>query len=228
MESWEGLDIDDNDIGSYVRRCNSTTNVISGPAGNVQAMILNRNSEQPVNPQEFINRIGQQTYDRDFTSNQWKWAEKFLQFQGEIEGRGSKQRSFLGSLKELDVFPLLSCLIKSCKHNGLGDMLITIKDPTGTASASVHGKVLKNEEFGSLIEVGSVLVLKNVGIFTPNRRNFYLNITLNNIVKVFNSDICPPTNDLVRACHPVVRLPPTTLDAEKMELLFKAIKKIRN
>jgi len=208
----EGLDIDDNDIGSYVRCCNSTTNVISGPAGNVQAVILNRNSDQPVNTQEFINRIGEQTYKRDFTSNQWKWAEKFLQFQGntqsrfldwnnkilclmmfsfycegEIDGRGYEQRSFLGSLKELDVFPLLSCLIKSCKHTGLEeDMLITIKvtyvlcslsyilqnklyinfldlqDPTGTASASVHGKVLKNEEFGSLIEVGSVLVLKNV------------------------------------------------------------------
>jgi len=211
MESWEGLDIDENDIGSYVWRCNSTTNVIPGPAGNVQAVTLNRNSDQQVNTQEFINRIGQQTYERDFTSNQWKWAEKFLQFQsntqsrflewnnkilclmmfsfyceGEIDGRGSQQRSFLGSLKELDVFPLLSCLIKSCKHSGLGDMLITIKvtyvlcslsyilqkklyikflalpDPTGTASASVHGKVLKNEEFGSLIEVGYVLVLKNV------------------------------------------------------------------
>ena len=77
MESWEGLDIDDNDIGSYVRRCNSTTNVIPGPAGNVQAVILNRNYDQPVNTQEFINHIGQQTYDCDFTSNQWKWAEKF-------------------------------------------------------------------------------------------------------------------------------------------------------
>ena len=87
-------------------------------------------------------------------------------------------------LEPLYVFPLLSCLIKSCKHTGLGDMLITIKVTyvlcslsyilqkklyikflalqTGTASASVHGKVLKNEEFGSLIEVGSVLVLKNV------------------------------------------------------------------
>ncbi|XP_068467029.1 uncharacterized protein [Phaseolus vulgaris] len=153
MESWEGLDIDDNDICSYVRRCNSTTNVIPGPAGNVQAIILNRNSEQSVNTQELINRIGQQTYDRDFTSNQWKWAEKFLQFQGEIEGRGS----------ELD--------------KKLYIKFLALQDPTGTASASVHGKVLKNEEFGSLIEVG---------IFTPNRRNFYLNITLNNIVKSLN------------------------------------------
>jgi len=78
MEPWEGLDIDNNDIGSYVHHCNSTTNVIPGPAGNVQAVILNRNSDQPVNTKEFINRIGQQTYECDFTSNPWKWEEKFL------------------------------------------------------------------------------------------------------------------------------------------------------
>ncbi|KAK7368088.1 hypothetical protein VNO80_10110 [Phaseolus coccineus] len=78
-------------------------------------------------------------------------------------------------------------------------------------------------EFGCLIAVGSVLVLKNVRIFSPNRRNFYLNITLNNFVKVFNFDICPPTEELVLACHPVISLPPPAPDAKKMELLFKAI-----
>ena len=55
MESWEGLDIDDNDIGSYVHCCNSTTNVILGPTGNVQAVILNQNSDNAINTQEFIN-----------------------------------------------------------------------------------------------------------------------------------------------------------------------------
>jgi len=49
MELWEGLDINDNDIGSYVRRYNSTTNVIPGPAGNVQAVILNQNSDDAIN-----------------------------------------------------------------------------------------------------------------------------------------------------------------------------------
>jgi len=69
MEPWEGFDIDDNDIGTFVRRCNSTANVILGPAGNVQAVILNRNSDDVINTQEFINSIGQQTCERDFTSN---------------------------------------------------------------------------------------------------------------------------------------------------------------
>ncbi|KAK7368188.1 hypothetical protein VNO80_10212 [Phaseolus coccineus] len=102
-----------------------------------------------------------------------------------------------------------------------------VKDLTRTASGSVHRKVLMDAEFGCLIAVGSVLLLKNVRIFSPNRRNFYLNITLNNIVKVFNFDICPPTKELVLACHPVIRLPPPAPDAKKMELLFKAIDDLR-
>ncbi|KAK7356829.1 hypothetical protein VNO80_16108 [Phaseolus coccineus] len=41
--------------------------------------------------------------------------------------------------------------------------------------------------------------------------------------KVFNFDICPPKEDLVRACHPVIRLRPPAPDPKKMELLFKAM-----
>jgi len=87
METWEGLDIEDNDIDSYVRCCNFNTKVIPGPTVNVHAVILNRNYDQPVNTQEFINRMGEQTYERNFTSKPWKWAENFLQFQGNIQSR---------------------------------------------------------------------------------------------------------------------------------------------
>ena len=98
----------------------------------------------------------------------------------------------MANIKQHSVFPLLTCVVKECQPNGLGDMLITIKviyglctvsilslyatqkwllytsllqDPTGTVRASVHAKVLKDSEFGSQIAVGSVLVLKNVFIF---------------------------------------------------------------
>jgi len=40
----------------------SPPNVNPGPAGNVQVVILNWNSEDTVNTREFINRIGQETY----------------------------------------------------------------------------------------------------------------------------------------------------------------------
>jgi len=73
MEEWEGLDIDTTDIASFIR-----------PAGNVQAVILNCNFEGPVNTQEFMNRIGDESHLRDFTSNPWRWAEQFLQFHGNV------------------------------------------------------------------------------------------------------------------------------------------------
>lgn len=88
--------------------------------------------------------------------------------------------------------------------------------------ASIHRKVLLDEEFGKIISVGAVLVLKKVSfsfyihhisihamnindakhgtlsnyyyyyfyffqvaVFAPSRSAYYLNITLNNVVKVF-------------------------------------------
>jgi len=45
-------------------------------------------------------------------------------------------------------------------------------------------------------------------VYTPNERIFYLNITLNNIVKVFMFDISPPTEELLCASQPVIRLNP--------------------
>jgi len=41
-------------------------------------------------------------------------------------------------------------------------MFYIAQDPTGTAKASVHRRVLQDPEFGNDIQVGSVLVLKNV------------------------------------------------------------------
>ena len=45
-------------------------------------------------------------------------------------------------------------------------------------------------------------------MYTPNERIFYLNITLNNIVKVFKFDISPPTEELLHASQTVIRLNP--------------------
>ncbi|XP_068504002.1 uncharacterized protein [Phaseolus vulgaris] len=207
MEEWEGLDIDTTDIASFIRKCNSNTNVIPGPAGNVQAVILNRNSEGPVNTQEFINRIGDESDRRDFTSNPWRWAEQFLQFHGVIDGHDCGQLSYLSEIKQSNVLPLLTCVIKSCHRNVIGGMSISLKDRKGIASASVHQKVLIDAEFGADIVVGSVK------IFSPDQRVFYLQITVNNIVKVFKFDICPPTEELIRASKPVIRVPPI-LDAK--------------
>jgi len=65
MEQWENLDIDTNDLASFVRRCNTDTSFITGPSGNVQTIILNRNSKDAVNTQQFINNIADESHRHD-------------------------------------------------------------------------------------------------------------------------------------------------------------------
>lgn len=50
--------------------------------------------------------------------------------------------------------------------------------------ASIHRKVLNHLDYGKTIKVGSVLVLKNVVVFSPSKKNHYINIVIENIVKV--------------------------------------------
>jgi len=49
MENFEELDIDTSDRESFTKRCNSNTPLIPGPAGNVQAVLLNRSSDDALN-----------------------------------------------------------------------------------------------------------------------------------------------------------------------------------
>jgi len=84
MEQWENLEIDISDLTSFVHRCNTNTSLISGQTGNVQAVILNCNSKEAVNTQEFINNIANENHRRDFDSNPWNWAHHFLNFHGNV------------------------------------------------------------------------------------------------------------------------------------------------
>ena len=87
-----------------------------------------------------------------------------------------------------DRLAFLACIVKDCKHNGLGDITITIKlsgnkfvpemqnflkwkytstlifmlDQSGTAKASVHKKVVQDGQFGPNIGIGSVMLLQDV------------------------------------------------------------------
>ncbi|GJR48045.1 RNA-directed DNA polymerase, eukaryota [Tanacetum coccineum] len=81
-------------------------------------------------------------------------------------------------------------VFKSCTPNSLGDMAVTLKDPTGTMGGTIHYKVFQNEDDGyaKSIKVGSVLILRNVSVWTPKPSQHYLNITIRNIVKVFDND----------------------------------------
>ncbi|MED6156033.1 hypothetical protein PIB30_010959 [Stylosanthes scabra] len=165
--------------------------LIPGPAGAVQAAMMHRRSRAPLEEPllttlEFIHRVVQNGHesDHDFTTNAWLSAFRFLR----SLDRDSDSVKPLNSLKKLlnvnvARMPLVVAVIKSCTANGFGDMMVTLKDPTGTISASVHHETFSDGEFRKDITVGSVLVLQKVAVFAPTRSTCYLNITLRNILK---------------------------------------------
>ncbi|GJY47238.1 hypothetical protein Tco_0436301 [Tanacetum coccineum] len=79
--------------------------------------------------------------------------------------------------------------IKSCTPNALGDLIVTLKDLSGTISGTIHYKVLIEERFAKAIIVGAALILHNVSVFSPKQStHHYLNITKKSMVKVFHKD----------------------------------------
>ncbi|KAG8081050.1 hypothetical protein GUJ93_ZPchr0007g5441 [Zizania palustris] len=71
-------------------------------------------------------------------------------------------------------------MVTSCTPNGLGDLFLSLKDPTGTIGASVHTKAFSREDV-RVVSIGSVIVLKKVAVFRPSHKACYLNITQENV-----------------------------------------------
>nr|GEV95297.1 hypothetical protein [Tanacetum cinerariifolium] len=70
-----------------------------------------------------------------------------------------------------------------------GDMNVTLKDPSGTTSGTIHYKVLSSEDgYPKDIKVGSALILRNVYVFCDKSKNYALNITIKNLVKIIKKD----------------------------------------
>ncbi|KAM6568110.1 hypothetical protein CsatB_016095 [Cannabis sativa] len=179
--------------------------LIPGPAGAVQ-LAMERKSrvdgmlfyEDLIPTQEYIRKViedGDASEDEDFRADPWLSALDFLRTEGMVDGDCSVPGTPLGSIKKgfrSDRAALVVAIIKSCTPNGLGSLMVTLKDPTGTIDASIHHKVLSQGEFGKIISVGSVLILQKVPAFAPFRSTFFLNITLNNVIKVISKNTGPP------------------------------------
>ncbi|WVZ02481.1 hypothetical protein V8G54_023287 [Vigna mungo] len=78
MDAWRGLEIEDDVLQSFLKKCDSSSSLIPGPAGNIQAAMLNRISDDPRTTQQFVEEVAQATFERDFNSNAWKWAEMYI------------------------------------------------------------------------------------------------------------------------------------------------------
>ncbi|KNA25450.1 hypothetical protein SOVF_006530 [Spinacia oleracea] len=165
---------------------------IPGPAAAIQAAMHRKNrfncdaNQAPdISTQEYIRRV-EEDFGEEFSRNPWVFAIDFLRSDGVFD-----TITPLRAIKKCvnaERFDKVVAIVKSCTPNGLGDMMVTLKDPTDTISASVHGKVLSVGELGRSITVGSVLILQKVVAFPSSCMSCYLNITRSNIDKAISVD----------------------------------------
>ncbi|GJZ72398.1 transposase, MuDR, MULE transposase domain protein [Tanacetum coccineum] len=121
----------------------------------------------------------------DFKRRPWITTLEFINDNREIGGGCFGDiKSYLkkGKLEKV------VAIVTSCKPNVIGDMNVTLKDPSGTMAGTIHYKVLLKDDYAKAIKVGSALILHNVSVFCPIPSTYYLNITIKNLVKIFQKD----------------------------------------
>ncbi|KOM49452.1 hypothetical protein LR48_Vigan08g027900 [Vigna angularis] len=128
MDAWKDLVYDDDVLESLLKKCDASASLIPGPAGNIQAALLNKTgTEEPKSTQEFARDFADATYERDFNSNAWKWAQMFIEHHGLVTDGKFENVNSLQEAKSAEVLPFVACILKECKPNGLGDMQLTVK-----------------------------------------------------------------------------------------------------
>ncbi|XP_077316166.1 homologous recombination OB-fold protein [Lithobates pipiens] len=89
------------------------------------------------------------------------------------------------ALKQLpkNKVPQMAVALKSLTPAN-GDASAVFRDATGEIQGTVHHLLLEERE--SELKAGSVLLLQQVGVFSPSHRNHYLNVTPSNLVKIYS------------------------------------------
>ncbi|XP_006833772.1 PREDICTED: uncharacterized protein C17orf53 homolog [Chrysochloris asiatica] len=91
------------------------------------------------------------------------------------------------ALKQLprNKVPNMAVMIKSLTRSAM-DASVVFRDPTGEMQGTVHRALLETRP--NELKPGSVLLLKQIGVFSPSLRNHYLNVTPSNLVHIYSSD----------------------------------------
>ncbi|CAG0890663.1 unnamed protein product [Darwinula stevensoni] len=97
--------------------------------------------------------------------------------------------------------PLLVVMLKSIEVNASGGASCVVRDRAGEMRASLHSDILKDR--ASLLQAGSVLLLRDIGVFSPSglghHRRHYLNITLQNLLRIYYTDLLEDST--VKCCR---------------------------
>ncbi|GJR17889.1 transposase, MuDR, MULE transposase domain protein [Tanacetum coccineum] len=142
--------------------------------------------EDRMSTQEYMKELVEDVdEDEDFKSVSWVSATDYVNANGGIVS---------GYLDDIDKYlnngklDLVFAIVKSCTPNFIGDLTVTIKDPSGKIPRIIHYKVLDEGTYGNDITVGASMILTNVLVFTPKPLVHYFNIIWRNVVKVFRKD----------------------------------------
>lgn len=98
----------------------------------------------------------------------------------------------IASLKRRGVCCRVEAIVVLVKDIQIMDTvcIVSLKDPTGSIKGHIHQLVM--ETYPSEILAGSVLVLRKVAVFSPSPFEHILNITVDNIVRIFDSKLPRP------------------------------------
>ncbi|CAH1783743.1 unnamed protein product [Owenia fusiformis] len=79
--------------------------------------------------------------------------------------------------------PLLCALIDNVEILP-NDASVILKDPTGKIKGTIHRDVIR--DYQPQLQAGTVLILRQAGVFSPSGKAHYLNITPNNLVRMYS------------------------------------------
>ncbi|GKE24888.1 zf-CCHC domain-containing protein [Tanacetum coccineum] len=176
--------------------CPNPVRIIPGPAGIVQQVKLLKekifildSDGTLMSTQEYMQKVVEDAGDDDdFKSGSWVSATNYVNANGDtITGCLGDIKNFLKNEKLDQVV----AIVKSCSPNVLDDLIVTMKDLSGTIPGTIHHKVISEGGYENDITVGAALILANVSVFTLKPSMHYLNITKKNVVNVFHKDTVP-------------------------------------
>ncbi|XP_060704851.1 homologous recombination OB-fold protein [Hemiscyllium ocellatum] len=134
----------------------------------------------------------QQSVEDDFGRGPWATMKADLRLDEEDADCFLRSYSIVmvlrkAALKQLPKgkVPKMAVLVKSLTRTNT-DASAVFKDPSGEMQGTIHRQLLV-EELNNL-KVGTVLLLKQVGVFSPSLRNHYLNITRSNVIRIYPQD----------------------------------------
>nr|XP_008111474.1 PREDICTED: uncharacterized protein C17orf53 homolog [Anolis carolinensis] len=117
------------------------------------------------------------------------------------------------ALKQLpkNKVPNMAVIIKTLTRTNV-DAGAVFKDHTGEMQGTIHRLLLEEKE--SEFKAGSVLLLKQVGVFSPSHRNHYLNVTPSNLVKIYSPGINSGKAPLFQDINKAMEMVPSQAETE--------------